>query len=96
MRSADRCKRIGYVQYHNEACMITIAVICYLSGCFCYGLLTRLVRRPRVLGCSGDLRMAPSPLNQQPSGYKSPHDWLVRLGKDLAACVICGAENGTN
>ena len=30
--------------------------------------------------CSGDLRMAPSPLDKQPAGYKSPHDWMVRLG----------------
>ena len=33
--------------------------------------------------CLGDLRMAPSPLDKQPAGYKSPHDWLVRLGMDL-------------
>ena len=37
--------------------------------------------------CSGDLRMALSPLDKQPAGYKSPHDWLVRLGRDLA--VLC-------
>ena len=40
-----------------------------------------------VLKCSCDLRMAPSPLDKQPAGYKSLHDWVVRLGMDLA--VLC-------
>ena len=43
--------------------------------------------------CSGDLRMVPSPLDKQPAGYKSPHDWLMRLGMDLA--VLCGAKIST-
>ena len=29
--------------------------------------------------CLGDLRMATSPLDKQPAGYKSPHDWLLRI-----------------
>ena len=38
---------------------------------------------------TGDLRMVPSPPDKQPAaaGYKSPHDWLVRLGMDLA--ILC-------
>ena len=28
--------------------------------------------------------MAPSPVDRQPAGYKSPHDWLVSLAMDLA------------
>ena len=28
--------------------------------------------------------MAPSPVDKQPAGYKSPHDWLVSLAMDLA------------
>ena len=31
MRSADRCKGIGYVQYHNEVCyelMIAVNFLC--------------------------------------------------------------------
>ena len=34
--------------------------------------------------------MAPSPVDKQPAGYKSPHDWLVSLAMDLATlCDIC-------
>ena len=31
--------------------------------------------------------ISPSPLDKQMVSYKSPHDWLVRLGMDLA--VLC-------
>ena len=41
--------------------------------------------------------MAPSPVDKQPAGYKSPHDWLVSLAMDLAIlCVICGGTNDTS
>ena len=40
--------------------------------------------------------MAPSPVDKQPAGYKSPHDWLVSLAMDLATCVICGGANDTS
>ena len=40
--------------------------------------------------------MATYPLDKQTAGCNSPHDWLVSLAMDLAACVICGGENGTN
>ena len=43
--------------------------------------------------CSGDLRMAPSPLDKQPAGYKSPHDWLVRLRMYLAALCVRWSQN---
>ena len=59
--------------------MLIVAQAAFAVACF------------RVLSdvheCSGDLRMAQSPLDKQPGGYKSPHDWLVRLGIDLA--VMC-------
>ena len=38
--------------------------------------------------CWGDLLMAPSPVDKQPAGYKSPHDWLLSLAMDLA--TLCG------
>ena len=31
--------------------------------------------------------MAPSPVDKQPAGYKSPHDWLVSLA--LALATLC-------
>ena len=34
--------------------------------------------------CWSDLYMIPSPLDKQPAGYKSPHNWLVSLAMDLA------------
>ena len=37
--------------------------------------------------------MAPSPVDKQPAGYKSPHDWLVSLP---ILCVICGGANDTS
>ena len=43
--------------------------------------------------------MAPSPVDKQPAGYKSPHDWLVSWAMDLATlcvCVICGGANDTS
>ena len=40
--------------------------------------------------------MALYPLDKQTEYYKSPHKGLVRLAMELAAFVICGAENGTN
>ena len=42
---------------------------------------------------SGGLRMAPSPLDKQPAGYKSPHNWLVRLGMDLAVLRVMWSRN---
>ena len=36
--------------------------------------------------------MAPSPLDKQPAGYKSPHDWLVMLGMDLAVLCVTYVE----
>ena len=36
--------------------------------------------------------MAPSPLDKHPAGYKSPRDWLVRLGMDLRSCFVCYVE----
>ena len=46
--------------------------------------------------CSGRLQMAVYPLGKQTASCNSPHDWLMSLAMDLAACVICGGENGTN
>ena len=40
--------------------------------------------------------MAPSPLDKQAGSCNSPHGWLMSLAMDLADCVICGGENGTN
>ena len=42
--------------------------------------------------------MAPSPLDKQAAGCDSPDDWLMimSLAMDLAICVICGGESGTN
>ena len=39
--------------------------------------------------------MAPFSVNKQPAGYKSPHDWLVRLAMDLATLcdTVCGGKN---
>ena len=37
--------------------------------------------------------MAPTSLNKQTVGHNLPHDWLMSLAMDLAACVICGGEN---
>ena len=36
--------------------------------------------------------MAPSSLDKQTAGYKSLHDWLVRLGMDLAVLVLCETD----
>ena len=33
-------------------------------------------------------KMAPSPLDKQPVGYKSPYNWLVRLAMDLAVLLL--------
>ena len=43
--------------------------------------------------CSGDLRMASSPLDKQPAGYKLPHNWLVRLDTDLAVLCVMWSRN---
>ena len=43
--------------------------------------------------CSGDLRIAPPPMDKQPASYKSPHDWLVRLGMDLAVLCVMWSRN---
>ena len=40
--------------------------------------------------------MAPSPVDKQPAGYKSPHDWLVSLAMDLATLCDCGGANDTS
>ena len=40
--------------------------------------------------------MAPFPVDKQPAGYKSPHDWLVSLAMDLATFVISGGANDTS
>ena len=41
--------------------------------------------------------MAPSPVDKQPAGYKSPHDWLVSLAMDLATlCDIWRCANDTS
>ena len=40
--------------------------------------------------------MAPSPVDKQPAGYKSPHDWPVRLAMDLATLLISGGANDTS
>ena len=40
--------------------------------------------------------MAPSPVDKQPAGYKSPHDWLVSWAMDLATFMICGGANDTS
>ena len=37
--------------------------------------------------------MAPSPVDKQPAGYKSPHGWLVSLAMDLATFEICGGAD---
>ena len=37
----------------------------------------------------GDLRITPSLLDKQPANFKSPQDWLVRIGMDVAVlCVL--------
>ena len=36
-----------------------------------------------VYECLGDLWIAPSLLDKQTAGYKSSHDWLVRLAMNL-------------
>ena len=40
--------------------------------------------------------MAPSSFVKQTAGCESPHDCLMSLAIDLAVCVTCGGENGTN
>ena len=40
--------------------------------------------------------MAAYPLGKQTAGRHRPHDWLMSLAMDFAACVICGGEDGTN
>ena len=40
--------------------------------------------------------MATYPLDKQTAICNLPHDWLVSLAMDLAACVICGGENSTD
>ena len=37
--------------------------------------------------------MAPSPLEKQPAGYKSPDYWLVILGMDLAVLCVMWSRN---
>ena len=39
-----------------------------------------------------EFMMAPSPLDKQPAGYKSPPDLLVRLGVDLAVLCVMPVE----
>ena len=36
--------------------------------------------------------MAPSQLDNQTAGYKSPHDWLVGLGMELAILCVTYVE----
>ena len=45
---------------------------------------------------SGSLKMAPSPLDKQTAGCNSPHDCLMSLALDLAACNCVRSENGSN
>ena len=40
--------------------------------------------------------MAPSSLGKQTAYCEPPHNWLMSLGMDLAACMTCGGENDTN
>ena len=40
--------------------------------------------------------MAPFSLNKQIAHCNLPFNWLTSLVMDLAACVICGAQNDTN
>ena len=56
-----------------KAVLATFAVACFL--------FLRLVRCPRVLGCSLNGSISPG---QADSWLKSPHDWLVSLITDLA------------
>ena len=64
--------------------MVIVAQAAFAVACFCV--------LSDIYECSGDLRMAPSPLDKQPAGYKSPHDWLVRLGMDLALLCVTYVE----
>ena len=59
--------------------MLKIAQAAFAVACF--WLLSDVHK------CLGDLGMASSPLDKQPAAYKSPHDWLVRLGIDVT--VLC-------
>ena len=40
--------------------------------------------------------MAPSPVDKQPAGYKSTHDWLVSLAMDLATLCDIWSANDTS
>ena len=40
--------------------------------------------------------MAPHLHDRQIASCNSPRDWLMSLAMDLALCMICGGENGTN
>ena len=65
--------------------MLIVAQATFAVACF--GVLSDIHK------CSGDLRMAPSPLEKQPTGYKPPYDWLVRLGMDLAVLCVTWSQN---
>ena len=68
-----------HINYHfSQISVLVVAQAAFAVACF--WVLSD------VHECSGDLRMAPFPLEEQPAGYKSPHDW-VRLGMNLA--VLC-------
>ena len=46
---------------------------------------------PDIHQCPGGLQLAPSCLDQQTAGRESPHNWLVRLGMNLATfCNMWG------
>ena len=72
-------------QHFRQVLVLTVARDAFAVACFC--ILSD------VHECSGDLRMAPSPLDKQPASYKSPHDWLVRLGMDLAVLCAMWSQN---
>ena len=55
--------------------MLIVAQAAFAVACF-WGLSD-------IHECLDNLRMAPSLLDKQSAGYKSPHDWLGRLGMGL-------------
>ena len=49
-----------------------------------------------AVACFWDLSDIHKCLGEQPAGYKLPHDWLVRLGMDLAVLCVMWRQKSTN
>ena len=74
--------------------LIVSACICAESypGCFAI-VLSEIIRYELVLGWSF---MAPSSLERQTAGHKSPYSCLPRFFMDLSNLFLYRAENGIN